>query len=163
MQIDANGLRDYILDHGWVSEFSTENYSSPNDYCLLCNDDLNEIDEEMQNQIVQLRFAGKYDKQAKLQILHFSSYHFDNLEYLHIGNYGLQECREIVFSGKNCLDPFFLPFFSLINTVMILDLPKLRRILIGEKGFQLFHHVIFKGKYSSLKCWKNNRTHFVID
>lgn len=118
MQIDAEGLQNYILDHGWVTEFSSDNSHSANDYYVLCNDNLNEIDEEMQKQIAQLRFSGNYDKQAQLQVLDFSSYHFDNLEYLHIGSYGLQECQEVVFSGKLV---YILPsFFSLIHTTLII-------------------------------------------
>lgn len=156
MQIDADGLRDYIFDHGWVSEFSTENHHSPNDYYLLCNENLNEIDEEMKNQIVQLKISGSYDKEPNFQILVFSLSHFVNLEYVHIGNNGLQKCRKVEFSGKNCLHPSFLLFtyviLIVINTVMFLGLPKLCRILIGEFGFQLCHHVIFKGKYSLLIC-----------
>ena len=152
MQIDAKGLQNYILDYGWVTEFSSDNSQSANDYYVLCNDNLNEIDEETQKQIAQLRFSGNYDEQAQLQVLDFSSYHFDNLEYLHIGSYGLQECQEVVFSGKLV---YILPSFLLftyshytnhINALMFLDLPKLCRILIGERGLRFCHHVIFKGK-----------------
>jgi len=78
MQIDANGLRDYILNYGYVSMLS-DNHHSINDYYVAWNERLGDIGEDIQQQITQLHLVGRYGNLEVITSLNFSFYQFNQL------------------------------------------------------------------------------------
>ena len=98
LTVDADGLRDYIIDHGWITSFP-DFHQSPDDYVLLNTENINDINTSLQSQITQLRIAGRYGCNQSLPSLDFSSFHFSQLESIFIGCYAFLQTREIQFKS----------------------------------------------------------------
>ena len=92
-------MRDYILDHGYVSLLS-DNHHSINAYYVVKNEKLEDISEDIQQQITQLHFVGGYDNPEVITSLNFSFYQLNQLQHLSIGNFGLLKCKEVAFHCK---------------------------------------------------------------
>ena len=73
---DAIGFQNYIMDHGCITLFEN-NHQSPDEYIILNNENLNDIDNKMQSQITQLKFAGRFCMNESIPSIDFSSYHFN--------------------------------------------------------------------------------------
>ena len=97
--LDADGLRDYIIDHGWITSFNNPHQSS-DDYIILNTEKMNDIDVDRQSQITQLRFSGRYDYVPYIPSLDFSNYHFDQLQSIQFGCFAFLYTREIQFKSN---------------------------------------------------------------
>ena len=98
--LDANGLRDFILDHGIVKEFN-EPHQLHEDYHLLLDDDIDAIDDEVQHSITKLYLPKFYGAIYDLKYLDFSDYEFDQLEILVLGFLCMETIRSLCFTGIN--------------------------------------------------------------
>ena len=134
--IDADGLRDYILNHGFVTAYHNPHRSLDN-YYLLADDDMNDIDIETQSQIKYLHFVARYDSINNHSAIDFSDYHFTQLQTLFIGRFGFFECRNIHFTSTNWLYCF-----------KCIDLPSLTQIIIDEIALYKVNEVGFISRKS---------------
>ena len=100
LHVDADGLRDYILNHGWVTTYHNH-HQSLDHYYALAGDDISDIAIEKQSQIKHLHFVARYDNIKNRHTFDFSSFHFNQLQSIFIGRFGLFECRNIHFTSKN--------------------------------------------------------------
>ena len=104
--LDADGLRDFILDHGIVKEFN-EPHQLHEDYHLLLDDAIDDIDDEVKHSITKLYLPKFYGAIHDLKYLNFSDYEFDQLEILVLGINCMETIRSLCFTGNNitiCFD-----------------------------------------------------------
>ena len=132
--IDADGLRDYILNYGFVTKYNNSHQSLDN-YYLLADDDMNDIDIETQSQIRHMRLGTGYDSIKHHSEFDFSDYHFIQLQTLIIGRFGLLECQKIYFTSTKWL-----------YCIKCIDLPSLEEIIIEELVLQQVSEVAFIGR-----------------
>ena len=97
--IDADGLRDYIIDYGHITSFNNP-HQSPNDYVILGSENINDIYDDLQSQIIRLRFAGRYGTIQSYSLLDLSSYHFNNVQFIQIGCQAFFKCYSIQFKSN---------------------------------------------------------------
>ena len=133
--VDADGLRDFILNHGWVITYHNP-HQSLDDYYALADDDIKDIAVERQSQIHHMHFVARYDDIKNPHTFDFSSFHFSQLQSIFIGRIGFFECRNIHFTSKNWL------YYCIID----IDLPSLTEIVVDESGFNHVHEIAFVGK-----------------
>ena len=112
--IDADGLRDFILDYGAVLEFNEPHQLSDN-YRLLGDDDINDIDDEIQHSITKLALPLLFGVISKLNSLDFSDYKFDQLEILVLGPHCMELFRSLCFTSI----VFTLLFYLMIPRLAI--------------------------------------------
>ena len=96
--LDADGLRNYIIDYGWITSFNDSNLS-PDEYIILNNENMNGIDVDMQSQITQLHFPARYDGIPSISSFDLSHYHFDQLQSIRFGSYAFFRTHEIQFKS----------------------------------------------------------------
>ena len=96
--LDADGLRDYIIDHGGITSLNDSN-QSPDEYIILNGKNIRDMDTKLQSQITQLHFAGNYDPAPIITSLDFSSHEFNQLQFIRIGRDALFYCHFIQFRG----------------------------------------------------------------
>ena len=97
---DAIGFQNYIMDHGCITLFEN-NHQSPDEYIILNNENLNDIDNKMQSQITQLKFAGRFCMNESIPSIDFSSYHFNQVEIIRTGCLAFKECLKVIFKSIN--------------------------------------------------------------
>ena len=156
-RIDADGLRDVLIDRGWVI-IAGHNHQSPDNYLLLGNDDVDEIDEQLQSQITRIRFAGKYGEIQNATHLDLSAFKFSQLQVLQTGYCAFPKCKDVVLQGRKhsrrtdvtlFTDPPHYP----------LDLLSLQSIVIGEGGFPDCKTVLFESmRFVSLMLYHSLKT-----
>ena len=98
--VDADRLRDYILNHGFVTTYHNPHQSLEHYYALV-DDDISDIAIEKQSQIKHLHFVARYDSINNQHTFDFSSFHFNQSQSIFIGRLGFIECRNIHFTSKN--------------------------------------------------------------
>ena len=95
--LDANGLRDFILDYGMVVEFNEPHHLNDN-YHLL-SDEIDNIDETTQPSITKLQMHRLFGYIHKIYHLDFSDYGFTQLEILALGYACLQSVKSLCFTS----------------------------------------------------------------
>ena len=83
-----------------MTEFN-EPHQLSEDYHLLLDDDIADIDDEIQHSITKLYLPKYYGAIHDLKYLNFSDYEFDQLEILVLGTYCLQSISSLCFTGIN--------------------------------------------------------------
>ena len=96
--LDADGLRNYIIDYGWITFYNDSNLSH-DDYIILNNENMNGIDVDMQSQITQLHFPARYGYIPSIPSFDLSHYHFDQLQSIRFGCYAFLDTNEIQFKS----------------------------------------------------------------
>ena len=99
---DADGLRDYILDHGWITML-TDPHKSLDNYHLLPNESMESVDRDICKQITHLHFAGRYGFFLDLIEIDFSSLQLQQVQHIHIMSNAYPDCHDVRFTGKSSL------------------------------------------------------------
>ena len=97
--VDADGLRNFICNHGWVSVLNGAN-QSPDNYFVLANDNVNEMDAQLRSKIIHLQFVGNYGNNQSTSFFDFSIYQFAQVQSIYIGCRAFLNYKKIYFKSN---------------------------------------------------------------
>ena len=88
------------MENGFVTDYPCEHHSV-NDFTVLANERLSDLDPSMQSQITNLRLAGHCGIIQGIYELHFADHNLIQLQHLLIGGFAFGYCRDVVFTSRN--------------------------------------------------------------
>ena len=98
--LDADGLRDFILDRGGVIEFNEPHHFSE-DYHLLPDNDIRDIDYELQKSITKLHLHKLHKLMALSDSVDFTNYVFNRLEIITFDSGCLDTIKSLRFTSNH--------------------------------------------------------------